>query len=312
MKLREAYELPEKKQQQLRRAVRLEWITIGSLLVIAAMMYLVMGSSQTMKTAWFEDLISLVPPIVFLVSARFRDRGPTEDFPYGFRRAPLLAFLAASVAVLTLGLYMIGDNAVSLVTAEHPTIGHYTMFGGSLDVWSGWLMIGALVLSMIPPFVLGRLKLPLGRDLHEKTLYADAVMNKADWMTAAAAVAGILAVGAGLWWGDAVAALIIATDVTKDGVTNVRNAIKQLLDHRPTKVGSEEPLPIESSIVAVAVSFDFVAHAEVRLREEGHVFSGELFVTVDGGSIDTSRLRELHDAVADLDWRLHEVVVVPG
>jgi hypothetical protein len=58
-------------------------------------------------------------------------------------------------------------------------------------VWLGWLMIAALVYSGIPPFILGRMKLPLARELHEKALQTDADINKGDWL-AGLAVAPLL------------------------------------------------------------------------------------------------------------------------
>ena len=51
-------------------------------------------------------------------------------------------------------------------------------------------MIAALVYSVIPPFVLGRMKLPLAAELHDKTLQTDANLNKGDWLTG---IAGIFA-----------------------------------------------------------------------------------------------------------------------
>lgn len=36
--------------------------------------------------------------------------------------------------------------------------------------------------------------------MHDKVLHADAKMNKADWMTAAAALVGVLGIGLGWWW----------------------------------------------------------------------------------------------------------------
>ena len=41
-------------------------------------------------------------------------------------------------------------------------------------------------------------------------LYADAKMNKADWLTATAAMVGVVGIGVGLWWVDAVAAIAIS------------------------------------------------------------------------------------------------------
>src|SRR5438270_5325299 len=100
------YRLPPEKQQKLQRAKRLEWATIFFMLTIIAVMSLTMGSSQTMKAMWTEDVLSLVPPVAFLFGVRYFDRPPDDTFPYGYRRAVMIAFLAAAVALLGFGIYI--------------------------------------------------------------------------------------------------------------------------------------------------------------------------------------------------------------
>lgn len=52
-------ELPPELRETLRKARRLEWLTIAYLVSAVGLLALVLGSSQAMKTAWFEDLLSL-------------------------------------------------------------------------------------------------------------------------------------------------------------------------------------------------------------------------------------------------------------
>ena len=56
--------IPEEIRGDLRRAVRLEWWTLAWQASIVVVMFLVMGSSQAMKSAWTEDLPGLVSAIV--------------------------------------------------------------------------------------------------------------------------------------------------------------------------------------------------------------------------------------------------------
>ena len=63
-----------------RRAVRLEWISIAYLLTAITAIYFTLGSSQAMRGAWLEDLLSLAPPIAFLVAARIRYKRPNGRF----------------------------------------------------------------------------------------------------------------------------------------------------------------------------------------------------------------------------------------
>ena len=68
-------------RQTLREARRLEWLTIAYLISAVVLLALVLGSSQAMKIAWIEDLLSLIPPIAFLLAMRFNSRDPTGRFP---------------------------------------------------------------------------------------------------------------------------------------------------------------------------------------------------------------------------------------
>ena len=214
-------ELPEKQAATLRKAIRYEWITIAFLAVAITLVGLVAGNSQAMKVAWAEDMLSLAPPIAFLVAVRIIRKPPTAKRPYGYHRSVGVAHLVAAVALTTMGAFLIFDSAVGLVTAEHPSIGSVQLFGQVF--WLGWLMMAVMVLTGVPPVLLGRVKIKLARELHDKVLYADAKMNKADWMTALASLVGVAGIGIGWWWTDAVAALFISLSILSDGIQNLRS-----------------------------------------------------------------------------------------
>lgn len=309
MKARSAPQLPADQERIQRRAVRLEWWTIALLSVGAGLMYAVMGSSQVMKTAWVEDVLSLIPPAAYLIAVRVRKRQPNRNFPYGYQRAISIAFLCASVALLAMGLFLLGDALISLLSAEHPTLHTVQVFGWR--VWQGWLMIAALVITGIIPIVLGRLKLPLAKQLHDKALFADADMNKADWLTALSGIIGVLGIGLGYWWTDSVAAAFISFEITRDGVRNLKRVVKDLMDHSPTTVDRAEPHPIGNSIKQRIEQLPWVARAEVRLREEGHVFSGEVFVVPRAAQCSTQDVESASQVGRELDWKVCDLVVMP-
>ena len=234
--------LPAHQAATLRRAIRFEWITIGFLVVAVTLVGLVLGNSQAMKAAWAEDLLSLAPPIAFLVATRIIRRPHTPKWPYGYHRSTGVAHLVAGVALAAMGTFLIIDSGAGLFTAEHPSIGSVELFGSVF--WLGWLMIGAMVITGVPPVFLGRVKMKLAEDLHDKVLYADADMNKADWMTALGSIIGVTGIGLGLWWLDAVAALFISFTILSDGVKNMRSAIRDLMDARATTFDNARPDPV--------------------------------------------------------------------
>lgn len=290
-------EMPEKVRRKLRRAARLEWWSLFWLGTIIAVMYFAMGSSQAMKTAWIEDTLSLLPPALFLIARRFENKPATDAYPYGFHRVGSLAFFLAAGALMAMGLFLIYESASALIRREHPTIGNVTLLG--YDIWLGWLMIAALVYSVIPPVILGRMKKPLARASMDKILWTDADMNAADWKTGLAGIAGILGIGLGFWWADAAAAGIIAFDILRDGFRNIRISVAELLDGAPRKLDSTDIHPIVDRL-SEELTARFPGH-RVQVRETGRFVRATL-VDEKGEELRPEEARAL---VAEEDaWRL--------
>ncbi|MCE6998456.1 cation diffusion facilitator family transporter [Saccharothrix sp. S26] len=308
--IHDRYELPPEKAALHRRAVRLEWWTIAFFVVAITVLAVVLGQSQAMKAAWVEDILALAPPIAFLVANRYRNRAPDDEHPYGHHRSVAIAFLASALALLALGGYILVESVLRLVEGERPPLGLIEVFGHTL--WLGWPMIVVLLATMVPAILLGRAKTKLAVQLHDKVLHADAEMNRADWLTALAAVLGIVGIGAGLWWADAVAAIVISADIVRDGLRTTRTAVADLMDRRPRTVADNRPHPLPAQLTTLALDQPWVADAWLRLREEGHVFVGELFVVPRPGTDDlVGRLDRLSRLLRDADWRMHDIAVVP-
>lgn len=304
-----AYEYTAEQERVLKKATKLEWLTLAYVISVVVLMYFVLGSSQAMKSAWIEDLLALLPPAMFLFTNRFRNRAPNEHFPYGFHRAASIGFLIAAVALLLVGGWLVVDSGLKLFKQEHPTIGMKEFFG--IDMWLGWWMIAVLAYGTFIPILLGRAKLKLAKPLYDKMLYTDAKMNKADWLTAVAAMGGVLGIGMGWWWADAVAALIIAFDIVHDGIKQTRDAVTGLMDRAPkTLEGEYETTP--QDVVDALESFEWVERADVRLREQGHLFFGEGYYRSRGDEpVSPEQLRAAVDKVKSLDWRLQDFALTP-
>jgi cation diffusion facilitator family transporter len=303
-----AYHLPPEQEKLLKKAQRVAWVSLFFMATIIAAVGLTMGSSQAMKAMWVEDLVSLIPSAAFLVGVYFRGKKPDDKFPYGYRRAVLIAYLAGSVALLGFGVWVFGDSVHKLVTAEHPTIQTVGVFGHR--VWLGWLMVAALAYSTVPPFVLGRMKYRLARQLHDKALHTSGKLDKGDWLAGLAGIAGILGIACGFWWADSVAAGFISAEIVKDGCLSLRNSVNQLMNARPTDVEGRKKDPLVDEIEKVLAGLDWVAAARVRLREDGDVLTGEAFV-VPRGVLSLAKLEQAAELIHALDWRLHDVNVVP-
>ena len=144
----------------------------------AAFLYATMGTSQAMRTSFFEDVVSVVPSLAFLVGTAVARRAPEPDYPYGTHRATSIAYLTASLALCAMGVFLLAEAAVKALSDEKTTIGGFALFGHV--VWGGWPMLAAVAYSAVPSVLLGRAKLRLAPEIHDKVLFADADMMKAD------------------------------------------------------------------------------------------------------------------------------------
>jgi cobalt-zinc-cadmium efflux system protein len=297
-------ELPENIRADLRRARRLAWWTLAWMGSVVLVMWLAMGGSQAMKTALIEDVLSLIPAAVFLIACHFEPKPPTRRFPHGLERVHSLASLIAAVALSAVGAFLIYDAVTTLVTADHPTIASISLFGQ--DLWHGWVMIAALAYSVVPPVILGRLKLPVARRLQDKVLHTDAMMQKADWMTGLAGVAGVIGVGLGYWWADAAAAAIISFSILWDGINSLRVATAELVDGAPRALDDDEIA--EDAEALIAELERRYPGADVKLRETGRYIHAQLAGVEPERRLD---LRSLWPGDPKRAWRLVQVSFVP-
>jgi divalent metal cation (Fe/Co/Zn/Cd) transporter len=146
--------------------------------------------------------------------------------------------------------------------------------------------------------------------LHNKVLYADADMAKADWQTNAASIIGVLGVGFGLWWLDGVAALFISLGIIWDGIRNTKGAVIDLMDQRARTFDDKHPHPLADDIVAHLRAQPWIKDAAVRMRDEGQVFHVEAFVVPRRRKVSVAQVDEVSESIAEMDWKVQDVVVI--
>lgn len=310
MRTTEDFEFPPEELAVMRKARRLEIITLVYIVAAATSVWFVAGSSQAARAAFLEDVVSLAPSLAFLVAAQVRKIPASRDFPYGRGGAVSIAYLTAALALAAMGSFLVFEAVMTFVAGERTTIGGMSLFGRV--VWAGWPTMGVLLMTGVGSMILGHLKLKLAPKIHDKVLFADAKMMRADWLSVLATVVGVGGVGLGLPWLDPLAGGVIGADILKDGVTNTKAAVADLTQRRPTKVDGSGPEDAPDMLKAYALSLAWVAEAEVRVRESGHCYFGEVFVRPEPDVDDLPvKVREAMAGARAMDWRWHDVTFIP-
>jgi cation diffusion facilitator family transporter len=308
MSVGDPFQFPPRQREARQRTIRLCQLSCVLLCSGGVLLFLTVGNSQSMKTAWITDFLTILPPLSLLVALRYELRPPTKRFPYGYMRATSIAYLVTAGTLSLMGLFLFVDSGLKLVHREHPAIGSMMLFGHEL--WAGWAMIAALTYSMCIGILIGRLKQPVAKTLHSKALAADAKSNGAEWMSEGAAIIGLTLVAFGLWWGDAAAALFISFEIIRDGKFSIRLVLGDLMDESPTRLDDDELESLPTRLRRAAEEIEWVERAGVRLREHGHAVTGEIFLVPRHTDGVVGQLGPAGDRLRAVDWRLHDLVVV--
>ena len=287
---------------------RLAWITLFYQIGAAALIGFFMGGSQAMKTEWLENALAIVPAAAVLLTYRLEDKAPEKRHPFGHHRTATVASMAAAFVLAGVGTFLCFDSAMKLLHHEYPTIGGFSVFGHT--IWHGWLMIGVMFVTGVPPILLARAITPVARLLNDKPLHACAEMNRANWLTNGAGMIGLGLVAGGFWWGDSLAALLISLDILRDGWTNVARSLSDVLDHHPVDLATNREDPIVDEVHRVLGALPFVGDARALIREHGRYLHAEIFIQPKDhlpSAPDASR--EVREAILPLDWRLQHIAV---
>lgn len=201
---------------------------------------------------------------------------------------------------------------MKLILQEKPPIGTMDFFGHRF--WAGWAMLVTLSISLVIGMTLGRMKKPIAEALHSKAAEAESEMNRAEWMSEGAAIVGIVLVGFGFWWGDAAAAGFISLEIVRGGWQNLRQVIGDLMDESPTELGERKLETMPAQLKHALEKLPWVAEASVRLREHGHMVTGDVLIVPrtdagDDGLI--ANVQRTAEFVQEQDWRLHHLTVMP-
>src|SRR5690606_23666358 len=119
-------------------------------------------------------------------------------------------------------------------------------------------------------------------------------------------------VGTGLRWVDSAAALSLSAITLWDGLRNMKGAVLDLMDERATTFDDRRPHPVAGEIQDYLRGLRWVRDAGVRVRDEGHVFQVDAFVVPKfGRTPPLRRLDEARQGCIALDWRVHDILIVP-
>lgn len=249
-------------RRQADRAVGLSAVGLAITGLVELAIALFSGSVALLGDA-LHNLSDVSTSLVVFIGFRASRRSATDRYPFGYERAEDLA--GVGIAVVIWG---------SAVLAAYESVDKLVNGGGTSHL--GW-GVAAAVIGIVGNQLVARYKLRVGRRIHSATMIADARHSWLDALSSAGALAGLLAVFAGLRWADAVAGLLVTGFICHVGWEVTSDVTHRLMDGVDPEV--------VTTAEAAAAQVGGVRHAHVRARWTGRTLRVEVEGWVDS---DTS------------------------
>jgi cation diffusion facilitator family transporter len=242
-----------------------------ALAVAKALVWQATGSLAVGSEA-VNSLADAVYSTVVLAGLYLTTRPPDFEHPHGHERIePFVSLLVASGVFVAGGAVLYG--AVT------------TLLAGTATATQGPAAVAVLVVAAAAKYGLYRYVLAVADERRSPALRATALDNRADVLTASAALVGVLGARLGAPVLDPIAAIVVGIGVLYTGADIVRNNVSYL-------VGGAPPEELRAEIVRRAL-----AHPDVRGAHDvvAHYVGPEVDVSLHVEVAGEKTLREAHD-----------------
>jgi cation diffusion facilitator family transporter len=190
-----------------------------------------------------ESLVNLAGAMFALAMVTIAAQPPDDDHPYGHHKAEYFSSGFEGVLIIVAAL---GIVAAAVERWLHPQPLQALGLGLTLSVVSS-AMNGVLAVNM----------LRTARLHHSMALEGDARHLITDVWTSGGVVAGLLAVGATGWqWLDPVAAIAVAVNIVREGVSLIRRSADGLMDSALEPAHRQAIAQVLGEFAQPAVRFD--------------------------------------------------------
>lgn len=177
----------------------------------------VFGHSAALVADGVHSLSDLATDLVVLISIRLGGRAPDQSHPFGHRRIETLGTVLLGLMLLAIALGLAWQNALSLWQGQ----------GSTVPTWPVLLVAG---LSFGIKEGLYWYTIKAAHALHSELLSANAWHSRSDAFSSIVVLLGAGGAMLGVWWLDAVAAVLVALLIGWISLQLLTSSLAELID----------------------------------------------------------------------------------
>ncbi|MBV0931985.1 cation diffusion facilitator family transporter [Marinobacterium weihaiense] len=205
---------------QRRKAAERVTIIGGALDGVLGLLKILVGvvaNSSALIADGIHSLSDLFTDLMVIIVLRLSHQAPDENHPWGHARFETIGTVALGVILVAVGGAMAYES-VSLLFAEAP------------PALPGWPALVVAAISILSKEWIFRYTLNVGRKLQSDLIIANAWHSRTDALSSIVVLVAVGGAMAGIWWLDALAAVLVALLVGKIGWELVAKSVTELVD----------------------------------------------------------------------------------
>ncbi|MBR9828682.1 MAG: cation transporter [Oceanospirillales bacterium] len=228
-------------QEQLdKRRKAAERVTIigailDTLLGVLKILVGVMANSSALIADGIHSFSDLLTDFMVVAVLRLSHRAPDANHPWGHGRFETVGTVALGVVLIVVGAAMAYDSISLLFADEQPPL-------------PTWPALIAATLSIIGKEWIFRYTLKVGKALQSDLIIANAWHSRTDALSSIVVLVAVAGAMAGIWWLDALAAVLVALLVGKIGWDLVAKSVTELVD---TALPEEQVQALREQVLSV-------------------------------------------------------------
>lgn len=177
----------------------------------------IFANSSALIADGVHSLSDLVTDFLVIIVLRLSHQAPDKNHPWGHGRFETVGTVALGVILIAVGATLAYELTVNLFndpSTEIPT----------------WPALLVAALSIISKEWIFRYSLKIGKELNSDLLIANAWHSRTDALSSVVVFVALIGAMLGLWWLDAVAAVLVALLIGKIGWDLVLKSVTELVD----------------------------------------------------------------------------------
>ena len=207
----------ELSQQQAAERVTLIGAVLDFILGIAKIVVGILSHSSALVVDGVHSLSDLITDGLVVVVLRISHKGPDEDHPWGHGRFETMGTVVLGCALIAVAGAMAYESIKLLFTDELP-------------LTPEWHALIIAFLSILSKEWIFRYTLRIGQAIKSDLIIANAWHSRTDALSSIVVLVGVGGAMVGIWWLDALAALVVSAIVGKIGWEMTWDSIKELVD----------------------------------------------------------------------------------